>query len=368
MSFLALYLASIGFSGTQIGVLLAIIPLIGFLVQPLWGVLSDVNHIHKQVLVFACFGVFASMIGYASTEDFTLLLFFTILHAIMRAPIGLIGTALALEFLEQNDSKDSFGSLRLWGSIGFAISVFGIGAFLVDDAIWWILPIYAVCNFALGLVALSVPKAVVHGEVLWKEGLSLLFRERVLAYFLVGVFLIGITLGIVNNYLAVYLVDISGAGWVIGVALAISALTEVPLMARVPVFIKRWGIRLVLVAGVAVLPVRWLLYAFIDNPLLVLPIQVLHSIAMTSLLVVAILYVDRLLVPKLRASGQSLYTAALQGIGPSIGLFAAGIIYQRAGIDLVWLLCAVVALAGTLVIGFVVYRHPAKPEIQKTIS
>jgi len=367
MSFVALYLDSIGFSGAQIGLLLALVPLIGFLVQPLWGILSDVNHIHKQVLVFTCFGVVAAMIGYASTEDFALLVFFTILHAIMSAPIGLIGNSLALEFLEQNDSKDNFGSLRLWGSIGFAIAVFGIGALLVDDAIWWILPIYAAANFVLGLVALTVPKAVVHGEVLWQEGISLLFRERTLAYFLVGVFLIGITLGIVNNYLAVYLVDISGAGWVIGAALAISALTEVPLMARVPVFIKRWGIRLVLVAGIAVLPVRWLLYAFIDNPLLVLPIQVLHSIAMTSLLVVAILYVDRLLAPKLRASGQSLYMAAMGGIGPSIGLFAAGIIYQRAGIDIVWLLCAVVALAGTLVIGFVVYRYPAEPEIQKTI-
>lgn len=245
---------------------------------------------------------------------------------------------------------------------------FGIGAFLIEDAIWWIIPIYAICNLLLGLVALTIPKAEVHGEVLWQEGFSLLFRNRVLSYFLFGTFLVSITLGVVNSYLAVYLVDISGAGWVIGVALAISALTEVPLMSNVPAIIKRWGIRLALVAGIAALPIRWLLYVFIDEPLLVLPTQVLHSIAMTSMLVIAVLYVDRLLAPKWRASGQSLYMAAMSGIGPSIGLYAAGIIYERSGIDLVWLLCAIVAAAGTFVIGLVVYRNPAKPQIQKAMS
>jgi PPP family 3-phenylpropionic acid transporter len=147
---------------------------------------------------------------------------------------------------------------------------------------------------------------------------------------------------------------------VIGVALAISALFEVPLMAKVPIFISRWGIRLVLVTGVAMLPLRWLLYVFIDEPFLVLPTQVLHSIAMTSLLVVGVLYVDRLLIAKWRASGQALYAASLHGVGPSIGLLAAGFIYQQAGITPVWLLSFVVASLGTAVIGFVVYRHPAR--------
>ena len=367
-SFVALYLASIGFTGGQIGLLMALIPLIGFLVQPLWGILCDVTGIHKQVLVLSCFGLAADMIGFASTEEFVPLIIFTIFHAIMRAPIHMIITALALEHLEQNNSKDTFGSLRLWGSIGFAIAVFGIGAVLVEDAIWWIIPIYAVSNIAAGLVALTIPKAEVRGEVLWQEGFALLFRERVLTSFLFGIFLVGITLGIVNNYLAVYIAEIKGAGWVIGAALAISALTEVPLMARVPVFIRRWGLRLILVVGVSVLPIRWILYAIIDEPLLVLPTQVLHSIAMTSLLVIGVLYVDRLLEKKWRASGQALYSAALHGIGSSLGLYTAGLIYQHSGIDLVWLMSAVVATAGTLVIGYVVYRHPAKTPQQKAIK
>lgn len=364
----ALYLTSIGLSGGQIGLLLALLPLIGFLVQPLWGLVSDVHHLHRYALVFACLGVAVVMVGFAMTQNFWILLSLTILHAVMKAPIGILVTSLALEHLAREPTETGFGSLRLWGSIGFAVASFGIGALFVEDAIWWILPLYALSNFALAAVALTIPDAEIHDQVNWREGLSLLRREHVLSRFLLGLLLIGVTLGIVNNYLSIYLTDIGAAGWIIGTALAISALVEVPLMARVPVFVGRWGIRLVLIAGVAMLPVRYLLYYVIEQPILVLPTQILHSIAMMSLLVVGVLYMDRLLAPKWRASGQSLYTASLHGLGPSIGLYTAGIIYQRAGIEIVWLLSAAVALLGTTILAYVVYRQPASQPQQEIIT
>lgn len=364
----ALYLSSIGLPGSQIGLLLAVVPLVSFLVQPLWGLVSDVYHLHRRALVLACFGVAIAITGFSQTTDVRLLLAFAVLHAVMRGPIGILGTALALEYLERESSRTGFGSIRLWGSIGFAVASFGVGAWFVDDAVWWILPGYAIAYALLGLVALTLPNAEVHGEVRWQEGLSLLHRERTLAVFLVGALLIGFTIGVVNNYLSVYLNNIDAAGWIIGVALALSALFEVPLMAGVPNFLQRWGMRLVLVGGAAVLPVRWLLYAFIDRPLLVLPTQVLHSIAMMSLLVVGVYYVDRLLLPRWRASGQALYTAALHGIGPSLGLFIAGFVYEQAGITPVWLLCAAVGLAGTLILGFTVHSPVVAQSQQQKIA
>lgn len=351
----ALYLSSIGLPGAQVGLLLAVVPLVTFLVQPLWGLVTDVYRLHRRALVLACFGVAGSITGFGLTTDVRFLLLFAVCHAIMRGPIGILGTALALEYLERESAGSAFGSLRLWGSIGFALASFGIGAWFVEDAVWWIIPVYAGTYAVLGLVALTLPDAEVHGEVRWQEGLQLLRHERTLAVFLAGALLIGFTMGVVNNYLSVYLNNIAAAGWIIGVALALSALFEVPLMAAVPAFLNRWGLRLVLVGGAAVLPVRWLLYTIIDRPLLVLPTQVLHSIAMMSLLVVGVYYVDRLLVARWRASGQALYTAALHGIGPSLGLFVAGFVYEQAGITLVWLVCALVGLTGTLILGLAVH-------------
>lgn len=354
--YIALYLNSIGLTAVQVGLLLALVPLTAFLVQPLWGMAMDINHQHRLALAFACSSVGVVMLLYANVTQFWLLLLLTVLHALMMAPLQILVTALALEHLARQESKTGFGSLRLWGSIGFAISTFGIGAALVDaGTVWWILPLYAGGNLVLGLIAYTFPEADVHGQASWREGVGLLRQERPFLWFLLGLLLIGMTLGIANNYIAVYVVDIGGAGWVIGASLAISALVEVPLLANVQTFIDRWGVRIMLLVGAAVLPLRWLLLALNHQPLAVMPIQITHSIAMMSLLVVAVLYVDRLLEPKWRTSGQALYTSSLHSVGPGIGLYLGGLLYGWNGIQAVWFFCLGVGLLGMGILVYAMY-------------
>lgn len=361
--YIALYLTAIGLSSSQIGLLLALVPLLSFVVQPLWGIATDVNHQHRLILVLSCLSVSLVMAIYAYATSFWLLLLLTILLAVMRAPIQIIVTALALEHLARQSTDIGFGSLRLWGSIGFVVASLGFGAIFIDaTTAWWIIPFYALCKLLLALVAYSLPNAEIHGQASWREGLTLLRQQKTLAWFLAGLLLVGMTLGVVNNYLAVYLVDIDGAGWMIGAALALSAVFEIPLLARVQSYIQRWGIRLMLLVGTAVLPIRWLLFALIEDPLWVLPIQLTHSIAMMSLLVVAVLYIDRLLEPKWRTSGQALYTAFLHSIGPGIGLFFAGLIYGWNGIRSVWLFSTAVVSLGLGILIYAMYWHPAQQD------
>ena len=355
--YIALYFSSIGLTGAQTGLLLALVPFVAFLVQPLWGLATDIYHQHQRMLVWSCVGVTLSVLGMSQVQSFWLIVLFTVLHAVMMAPVSILITALALEHLERQASSASFGSLRLWGSIGFAISTFGIGSLFIDaQRVWWILPLYAMAYLVLAGIALTIPNADIHAQVSWREGVGLIGRNPTLAYFLFALTLIGMTLGIVNNYFAVYLTDIKAAGWIIGAALAISAIGEVPLMARTQQFVDRWGVRLVLVAGASLLPLRWLLYAIIDQPLWVLPVQLIHSVAMMSLLIVGVLYVDRLLEPKWRTSGQSLYAAALHGIGPGIGLYIGGLLYGANGIRTVWLFSTVIATLGVVILGWAIYK------------
>ena len=356
-SYIALYLNSLELTGAQLGLLFALLPLVSFLVQPLWGFATDIYHRQRLALVFACFGVAAAMIGMAQAKTFWPILLFTIIHAVMMAPISILVTALALEHLNRQPGGN-FGTLRLWGSIGYALSTFVIGTWLLDQGdIWWILPLYGIGNVILGLIALFLPDADVHGQSSWREGLTLLQRQRGLILFLMGIVLVGFTHGIVNYYLAVYLTDIHAAGWIIGAALALSAIMEVPFMGRVHCFMKRWGVRPVFLFGMAMLVLRWFLYIFITEPLLVLPTQILHSIGMTALLIVGVLYMDRLLEPKWRTSAQSLYTASFSGIGPAVGLYFAGLLYSGYGIQSVWIFSTVVGVAGTVILAFAIYQR-----------
>lgn len=356
-SYIALYLNGLDLTGSQLGLLFALIPLVSFLVQPLWGFATDIYHRQRLALVLACFGVAGAMIGMAQAESYWPILLFTVIHAIMMAPISILATALALEHLNRQPGSN-FGSLRLWGSIGYAISTFGIGTWLLDQGdIWWIMPLYGLGNVILGVIAIFLPDAEVHGQGSWREGVTLLQRHRGLSLFLFGIILVGFTHGIVNYYLAVYLTDIRASGVIIGVALALAAIFEVPFMGRAHLFIERWGVRPVLLFGMAMLTLRWFLYIFIKEPLLVLPTQILHSIGMMSLLIVGVLYMDRLLEPKWRTSAQSLYAASFSGIGPAVGLYFAGLLYGSYGIQSVWIFATLVGVAGTITLAYAVYRR-----------
>jgi len=192
-------------------------------------------------------------------------------------------------------------------------------------------------------------------QATWRGSRSILRGNRILTRFLVGITLIGMTLGVVNSYLIIYLTDIGAAGWISGLTFALVGILEVLLMAYASVFIQRWGLRAVLVGGVALQPLRWLLYTVITIPLLVAPTQILHSIAMLSLLVAGILFTDQQLASQWRATGQTVYAAALHGIGPSIGILAAGVIYEYAGIGMVWWACVVANLIGVSVMAWAVW-------------
>lgn len=352
--YIALLLRDRGLSGTQIGILLGMMPLISFLVQPVWGMLSDIYSLRRSALVFACFSMGVTSLGYLLTSDFRWLFIITLIMSIVRGPINPIGTALALEHLENEGRDDEFGSLRLWGSIGFAITSLLIGEFIVDSALHHIVTLFSINMMLLSVLTLTLPDAPVTQELNWREGVTLLRREPVLTAFLIGSLFVGATLGIANQYLSIYMEDINASGRVIGAALAVAALMEVPLMANVPRMLARWGLRAVLVGGVAMLPVRWLLYVFIKEPVLVIPTQILHSIAVMAVFVVGVMYVDRLLSRQWRATGQAVYSAGLTGIGPSIGLFAAGVIYEQGGIRPVWAIATVVSLIGLGVMAWAV--------------
>jgi MFS transporter, PPP family, 3-phenylpropionic acid transporter len=348
--YLALYLRTVGLSGGQIGVILGMMPLVRCLSQPLWGLLSDIYRLRRSALAFACFGAALSGGLYNVSNNFLWLVGLTFVLSVMNGPLGPLGDALVLEYLESQGRRAEYGSLRLWGALGFALVSFLVGALVIETAIHWIVPLYSLTMVALGAVVLTLPDLSPPLAPQWWEGIALLKRRPTLLRFLFSSLLIGATLGIANNYLIVYLADIQATGWVSGAVFALAALFEALLMGRAARLIERWGLRRVLIVGVAVLPLRWFLYTIIREPILTIPIQMLHSIGMLSLLVAGVLYIDQQLNREWRATGQALYQATMQGLGASIGLFAAGPIYEYGGIMPLWWTSTIVGLLGLLLV------------------
>ena len=70
--------------------------------------------------------------------------------------------------------------------------------------------------------------------------------------------------------------------------------------------------------------IRLLLYSFIDNPTMALPIEILHGISWSLFWVICVELVYKLVQKELLATGQSLLYAAYYGAGAVMGNYWVG--------------------------------------------
>ncbi len=334
--YMAVYLEQHNIPGTQIGLLLSMNSLIGIFAQPLWGMISDVYQIRKGVLSVAALGLTVVSLGFSVSDSFVWLFAVVVLFSAMRAPILPLGNALVFDYLEAHDQQGDYGLLRVWGSVGFALISFLAGTFFVGTMID-LLPIFhAVFMVLVAVLAFFLPAPKVDDSGNWMEGLRLLPRRPALALFLLGTLIVGGPLITAVPYLSVFMGELGASGWLIGLAVSSMAILEIPFMRWSPCLLERFKISHLLIVGVLLLPLRWVLFALIREPLLILPVQILHSIPLVTLMVVAATFMDRQLPPRWRATGQGLLTTSVLGVGPSLGQFAAGMVYDAYGMRTVW--------------------------------
>ncbi len=371
----ALYLSQRGFSGTQIGLIIGIVPILSIIFQPVWGALSDLLHTRRLLLFIGCLGVSASMVGIALAPSFiTNFLFFT-LFSIFITPIGPIGTAFVLDYLDEIEKPDSLSLIRLWGSIGFGVSSLVLGSFLMEHRLYLFPWLVAGNYLLLAVVSLALPESehlTSQTDVNPKELLQLA-KNSSFMIFLVGMAFIGATIMIVNNFQTVFLKSLEASTLLIGIAVALPALLEIPMMMVAPKLIKKVSLRWIIIAGAILQPVRWGLFYLIQNPGWIIPAQILHSVATISVEIAGVSYIDKSIPQKWRATGQGLYTTITFGIGPGIGIFIAGNILDKYNVRGIWGLNLILGLVGLLLVFLALWYfsgsvEEAVGEPEKTIS
>lgn len=352
--YLVVYLSQKGFSGAQIGLMLGVMPIASILFQPVWGYLSDVFNQRRILLLIGSLGVALACLGLVYAETFIAAFLCSLLFSIMMAPLIPISTAMLMDHLEELGKPEAFSLFRLWGSLGFGISSILMAGLFLDQILvyfgWFMVVIYVM----LGGLSLTLPEKGQTYEPMSINGLTVLIKKPEFLIFLAGSAFIGATLGISLNYQTLFLQNLNASSWLIGAIVSIQALLEIPFMLMVPWLLRRFSIRWLILAGALALPLRWLSYIFIKDPAWVLPTQVINGISTISFFVVAIAYIDQLVSPQWRATGQGLYSAVMWGIGAGLGSMAGGYFLGWYGVRSVWYMNVVLGMLGLglIMIGF----------------
>lgn len=331
LSFFAIYLQQMGLSGVQIGAVNGIRPAVMLLSQPLWGLLADVKG-RRQVLLFTLGAGAFLLMGYTQGSGFQFVFFWTILYTLAANPIGALIDSLVLDHTLQRP-RLSFGMLRIWGAVGWAVFSLLAGRLVSGHSLN---PIFSMGAILLLIALLIAWRSGVGSEqssrrlANWQGAAQLLRNRRLLAALGVAA---AMQTGIACYYtfFSIYLADLNAPRTLIGAAYTVQGLGELPIFLLSAAIIRRVGARGAIGLAICTFGCRLLLYSVITNPLLAVSLGLTHGIAFSLFLVAMVGYIAEQVPPHLRATGQSLYWAAFFGAGAILGNAWAGVLYDRLG-------------------------------------
>ena len=343
LPFINLYYERLGLSGVQIGTLAALPVLITATVTFLWGAVADAFRLHRVILQSAFILAAVVVFLLSQAEHFVALIPWVLAYAIVTSPIIPLLDSNTLEVAKEH--QRSYGGIRVWGSIGWAISTWLVGLMIESRDIRWLFYCYIFLITLTFLFSLFQParKLVQRSSLVY--GLRELFRIDFMM-FLVSIFLLTTASGGVSSFFSLYLDQIGATEGEIGFSWALAALSELPVMIFSAAILRRIGAEGLLVIAFLIFILRWLLYSVIDVPLWALLVQLLHGLSFAAFLVGGVTFVSERTPQGFSATAQAIYSTVAFGLASISGSMIGGYLYDTVGMQDLFRIFSLLGLAG----------------------
>ena len=352
LPYYSLYLKeNAGLSGTELGWVLAILPLVSIVVQPFWGHVADRTGARSRIVALLSMGSALGYLALAGANDFWAILFATATMAVFGAAVLPITISVSLAIL-RDAGPHAFGLVRVWGTVGYFVLIVSFPWILERyQAVQGLLPpksgasepglgIMFVVTAALAAVAALVgfflPRQGVVSMRADRGDWRLLWQNKAYIRFLIFSF-------------AAYLLS-QGPMWLFPIFVRSRGgdidtirnmwiymlVVEIPLVLASGSGLQRLGARGLLGIGVAVGGLRWLLCAFIDDLELLSIVQILHGVTVVGLLMGGPLYLDVVAPEKLRSTAQALLSTVGVGVAGIVSNLGSGWLLDSEGINVLY--------------------------------
>lgn len=282
-------------------------------------------------------------------QVFLVLLFLTLVGEFFSAPAITLADSATLGMLGEN--KELYGKQRLWGSLGWGTAMFFLG-FLIDSMKgvemcgeiisqnytigFYSFVVFMSCALIVATRFSFAKNKTTPNEEIEKDsnsGVNLfrtLFTFRYGGFLLVAFFM-GFGIGLIFTFLFWHLEDLGGPPTLFGIASLIDHVSEIVCYFYVGHFINFAGHIPVLYIGLAGNFLRFVYIAWIRNPWLVLPLEVLQGFTHAAVWATCTSYMGRIAPPGYGTSAQGILQGLHHGLGRGCGAIIGGVLIHYFG-------------------------------------
>lgn len=381
-------------SGAEFGAIFSTLGLSSIVMPALTGIIAD-----KWINAEKLYGILHIMGGLAlmylpQVEDPTTFYYVIFAAMLCYMPTISLSNSIAYNILKTNnfDVVKVFPPIRVWGTIGF-IAAMWITNLTGNKASYNMFYLSALAAFVLGIYSFTLPKCppqkliasdATIGEKLGLNAFKLFGTYKMALFFIFSMFLGG-ALQLTNMYGDVYLSEFSKvpeyADSIVvkysTIIMSISQISETLFILAIPFFLKRFGIKQVMLISMLAWVMRFGLFAYgnpVDGLWMIVLSCIVYGMAFDFFNISGSLFVETTTDSKIRSSAQGLFMMMSNGFGAFFGGLISGIVidkfFTHDGIrdwHNIWLAFSGYALL-IAVLFAIFFKHKHQPEDVTNVS
>ena len=366
--FINLFFRQQGLSGTEIGLLSTIASLAALIVAPWWGRRSDMTSHPRRLLQFGLLATALCNLALSQQTIFAWMALFVTLDVVLSVNVAPFSDVVALTVIK---GKAGFGSIRLWGSLGWAVTAL-LGGWLIEQTgLFTMFAGYAISGFiSIALLAiLKMPRwgqqhpdrteatPAVHS---WRATFAALFRDRTLSGLMLALSILWFSLNGLRQFAPVCLTQLGAGEAIIGLASTIGAAIELPAMW----WVDRLGRRR---SPGSLLRLSFLLYIAVALSVVIAPTvpvilfsHVIDGVAYSFFAVASVLLIAEVAPNRQVTTMMAIFTVTLPSIVRMISAPVSGWVFDARGAYALYVIGVIGSAVGWLIMKGMVKDRRAK--------
>ncbi len=337
-------------NGAQFGAIFSTLAISSIIMPPLTGILADrwMNAEKLYGLLHILYGAALFYVPFVKDAD---TLYYVILVAMLfYMPTISLSNAVSYTILKRNnyDVVKVFPPIRVWGTIGFIAAMWMTNlSGSKANANQFI--IAAVAAVLLGVYSFTLPKCPPQrtiakdasiAEQLGLTAFKLFARYKMALFFIFSMFL-GAALQLTNMYGDTFLDDFKNVpaygpeSFVVKystIIMSISQISETVFILTIPFFLKRFGIKNVMLFSMIAWVLRFGLFAY-GNPedglWMIILSCIVYGMAFDFFNISGSLFVETTTSPSIRSSAQGMFMMMTNGVGAFLGSKVSGYVIDQ---------------------------------------
>ncbi|HEY8689040.1 MAG TPA: nucleoside permease [Chitinophagaceae bacterium] len=336
-------------TGVQFGAIFSTLALSSLFMPALTGIIAD-KWLDAEKLYGILHILYGLILFYVPRVHDANTLYYVIFAAmICYMPTISLSNSIAYNILKNNkfDVVKVFPPIRVWGTIGFIVAMWvtNLSGSKANSNQFLIAGVMAI---VLGIYSFTLPKCppqkAISKEASLIEQLGLsafkLFANYKMALFFIFSMFLGAALQLTNMYGDTFLDDFKkipqyADSFVIKystIIMSISQISETLFILTIPFFLKRFGIKKVMLFSMLAWVLRFGLFSYgnpADGLWMIILSCIVYGMAFDFFNISGSLFVETNTDPKIRSSAQGLFMMMTNGVGAYIGSKLSGFVIDK---------------------------------------